>query len=465
MNGVQTGSFLADCLPSRAKPNVAGAPMFAVYPLPENLKTSDHYCAQVNGQPLWVEQLEWSPDFPDVADWFTSAPQTSGKQTLAVMRFGAESTAKIRIECSEHIRTYSIHPQSRSIPASPKANVLEFAMSAPDYLYIKINELPELCVFADPLEKDPPSQNDPNVLWFGPGIHEPGEITVKDDQTIYLAPGAVVYGWLRGSARHVEIKGRGVLDGRYQRRLVRLDHCVDVLVEGVMLRNGKEWQNTLNECSNITYRNVKVVSFGQCGDGIDPVGSRNIIIENCFFRCTDDCMAIKSSRPHQEVHNIKIRGCVMVGYAFSDGVTIGFECRGPEIEGIRVWDCDIISSKNNSRVGGHSAFSVICDGAARVHNVVFENIRVESDIEHKLFELNVTDGKQYGDNPQGHIENIRFKNISCAVAKPIVLWGYDQQHRVRDVRFENCTVAGDKLTEMNSKLFRTNEFVDTVSFS
>jgi hypothetical protein len=49
-----------------------------------------------------------------------------------------------------------------------------------------------LHLFANPLEKDAPKQDDPNVVYFGPGVHDPGPIQIKNNQTLYLAGGAIV---------------------------------------------------------------------------------------------------------------------------------------------------------------------------------------------------------------------------------------------------------------------------------
>ena len=50
-------------------------------------------------------------------------------------------------------------------------------------------------------------------------------------------------------------------------------------------------------------------------------------------------------------------------------------------------------------------------------------------------------------------------------AKPIVLRGHDAEHPVENVTFENCTVAGRKLTGIEKPLFDVNEHVRGVKFA
>lgn len=67
-------------------------------------------------------------------------------------------------------------------------------MGQPAKLLIEVNKLCKLLLFANPLEAAPPHPDDPNVLYFPSGVHEPGEVIAENGQTIYLAPGALVKG-------------------------------------------------------------------------------------------------------------------------------------------------------------------------------------------------------------------------------------------------------------------------------
>jgi hypothetical protein len=150
----------------------------------------------------------------------------------------------------------------------------------------------------------------------------------------------------------------------------------------------------------------------------------------------------------------------MIGFAFSDGVTIGFETNAKSVSNITVRNCDVILARGGSRVEGHSGFSIICDGPAVISNVLYENIRVEKS-ELKLFELNITDGTKYGIGPPGHIKNITLKDISWGHAGPIILKGWDENHRVQKVAFQNCSIAGKPL-DIKNPAMEIGKFVDDV---
>jgi polygalacturonase len=234
-----------------------------------------------------------------------------------------------------------------------------------------------------------------------------------------------------------------------------------VRFEGITIRNGVGWTNTLVHCSDVTYDGCKVISFGPGGDGIDPLNCRNVTIRDCFLRCTDDCIAIKAPDPRYDTAGIRVADCTCVGFACSDGVTIGFETNAPTVSDIDVRNCDILLARGGSRVDGHSGFSIVCDGPAEISDVRFTDLRVDA-VEFKLFELTVTDGTKYGQGPPGRIRGVTLRNITWRPVAPIVLRGCDERHRVSDVVFVNCTVGGRPLADVKRDVIRLGPFVDGV---
>jgi hypothetical protein len=431
-------------------------------PVP-GLTTSEEIAVTVNGESVWVEGYSSNFRLDQVPDWFLSQEYTRPPQRVNVANFSSSGAMEVEIRTHRPIESYAIRPTSRQIKSTRDGKLLRFHLPGPDKLYIEINGLVPLCLFANPPEENVPKATEENVVYFGPGVHRPGPITLKDNQTLYIAGGAVVYGSINGSPKHARVLGRGILDGEYQRRLVQLTKASEVRFEGVILRNGRSWQNTLTECDNIVYENVKVISFGNSGDGINPVGSRDVTIRHCFLRCTDDCIAIKAPGKMQTVDQIRVLDNTLIGYAFGDGVTIGFETNGPYIRNVLVKNCDILIARGGNRVDGHSAFSIICDGPSWITDVRYEDIRVEADVL-KLFEVQVTDGTKYQDDPPGHIRSVYLKDIRWAADRPIILKGFDAQHPVEGVTFDNCSVADRPLRSRADASFQVNDHVRDVEF-
>ncbi len=428
------------------------------YPAPPGLDTSPDFALKANGTRIWVERIYNAPENIDYMVYGSKE-----MEDLNVASFSCSGQITIEIESSEKIDSFLIRPKSRNILARSDGRKLTFTLQGPQKLYLEINDLPHLAIFANPLEVDPPRAGDPNVLYYGPGNHEVGQIDLKSNQTLYIAGGAIVHANLRGeNLQNVSIRGRGILQGN-----VKISGTSGLHVSGIFNRNTRGWTNTLTNCRNSSYRNVKVFAYGAIWglDGINPVSCRNFTIDDCFMRCRDDCVAIKSMDHDLHVDSIFVINSVMVGWSCSDGVTLGFELNGGPVQNILVKNCDILYARGGGRTDGHSGFSIVCDGPAWVKNIRFEDIRVEEAVEFKNLELIVTDGTLYGEDPPGHIQGVYLKNIKWENRdKLFVLSGYSSQNMVDDITFDHC-YAGDRiLSSAKDANFQVNTFVTRMKF-
>jgi hypothetical protein len=419
------------------------------------LDTSADFALQVNGSDIFVEKYN----------------------SVSIGSFACPEPLEVRITCRKAVGHWRVLPRHRApVDIERAGNTLAFRLSGPGKLWIEAGDLDPLLLFAEPPESGPPKQGASGVRYFGPGKHNPGMMELHDGETIYLAEGAYIYGGIKGGPRHARVLGRGVLDGSCLARpdkLILLTDARDVLVEGITVRNGPGWTCLVRGSRKVTFRNVKVISFGRNGDGINPVSSNDVTIEDCFFRCSDDCMAAKlesePGRPAAGLERLTVRGCVMGGWLYADGFTIGFAGTRQHVRDVLVTDCDVLYARGNSGVKGHSAFSVILTGPTEVSNVRFADIRVEADV-WKNFELNATGhtGEHFTAEQKlaegGRIRGVHLRNIAWAAERPIILRGHDSEHLVEDVIFENCTVAGRKLTAVETPLFDVNEYVRGVRF-
>lgn len=449
----------------------AGAPRtsgVASLPALEGAKESAAFTVEVNGQSVWTEHYVSNLNVDELPDWFNASFVREPQEVHIASLEGSGSlefviTVKNENLVDEELQAV-VKPTSKGIVPEIREGRLHFAWQGPGQLVVEVNGLPPLFLFVNPPEEYVPAEGDPGVIYFGPGVHEAGYIELTDNQTVYLAPGALVYGGIRATgASNINVRGRGVLDGDYRfSQMVLLEECTDVFFEGVTIRNSKHWTNTLVNCNDVEYRNVKVIGFGPSSDGINPMGSRRVMTANSFMRCTDDCVAIKALNPLHPVEDITVENNIMIGYAYADRVTIGFETNAEYIRDIIVRDCDILLARGGSRVDGHSGFSIICDGPARISNVLFEDIRVERS-EVKLFELHITDGTKYGQGPPGQIHDVTIRDVEWFHEGPIVLWGYDEGHQVKNVRFENCQIAGSPLIEHRDRVMQINAHVEGVT--
>jgi polygalacturonase len=129
------------------------------------------------------------------------------------------------------------------------------------------------------------------------------------------------------------IKDHGVLGTGHPRpKLIILDHCKHIRIEGVTIQNSPMWQLVPYYSDDIVIRNIKVLapSNSPNTDAVDPFSSSNIVIDHVFADVGDDDIAIKSGPinspgPDDPSKNITITDCT---FHHGHGLSIGSEISG-----------------------------------------------------------------------------------------------------------------------------------------
>jgi len=146
---------------------------------------------------------------------------------------------------------------------------------------------------------------------------------------------------------NVAITGKGILDGQasyenwwhgfrqirgaYRPRMVFLNRCRNVLLEGFTTRNSPAWNlhpyfSDDVKLLNLTVENPKI---SPNTDGLDIESCRRTLVQRVHFSVGDDCIAVKSGKIYmgqrykRPTEDLIIRNCLMEnGHG---GVTIGSE--------------------------------------------------------------------------------------------------------------------------------------------
>jgi polygalacturonase len=253
---------------------------------------------------------------------------------------------------------------------------------------------------------------------------------------------------LPARARLFEMAEQGVpaeqrvfAEGSYLRpQFIQPYRCRNVLIEGVTILRSPMWQVHPVLCSNVTVRNLRIVSHGPNNDGCNPESCRDVLIEGCYFDTGDDCIAIKSGRnadgrrlatPSQ---NIVIRGCRMKdGHG---GVTIGSEISGG-VSQVYAEDCEM-DSPNLDRV---LRFKTNAMRGGLLEHIYMRNVRVgqvSDAIVH--IDFHYEEGAAGPHRPV--VRNIDVRNVTSTRSRyAFYLRGFPESPirgvHVADCRFEN----------------------------
>ncbi len=230
-----------------------------------------------------------------------------------------------------------IQPWRLSLHATRNGQTIRFRINGPVKLAISrpddfLNRARMLFLFAG--SPPPPPPAGPHVTVIPPGLHRQS-LNPKSGDTIYLAPGAFIYGSLNlWNVENVKVMGRGTIvydgpqdPGADEGWMQKPDwHCIgafqshNVEIDGLTcIIRSRTWSIQMKDSTGFTYDDLRVVG-GNPGnanqDGMDWLGGGDAVVRNSFFRASDDDLAMEGNwdgytqddllRPGHDVRNILV---------------------------------------------------------------------------------------------------------------------------------------------------------------
>ena len=483
------------CSRDHAQPDRKGIDMSApdaqsaavVYPAPEGEPLSKDFTLTVNGRAVPVYSCRVSA-MPFNQVWPGYQRPLDQTELASFAYWDMSGPVQVEVVSSAPVQSVAVRPSARAIRPTVEGNRIAFTLPAPGPLTVEVNGWHHaLHLFAGPPASPPPDPHDPNVLYFGPGVHKPGKVLLHDNQTVYLAPGSVVYGAFDAtSVSNVRIFGRGIIDASNFARdegggCIRVTDSRNVIVDGLTLRDPDVWCLTVLGSDKVDLSNLRLVGLWRYNsDGIDVCNSRDVTIRDSFIRSFDDSIVVKGiiNRRDLPVRNVLVERCV-IWNDWGRALEIGAETCAPEITNLVFRDCDIIRTVNVAMDVQHGDRALVAD-------LLFENIRVEVDDLNFPPALQQRPGEKYLEQPGGYspallvveivgtmwskdtqrgtARNITFRNIDVT-GKPVMsseLQGFDAQHVVRNVTIENLRVNGRIMRTPQEASISVGSFVEGV---
>lgn len=432
---------------------------------PEGLKTgmshNDDYTVRVRvpgGE--WKDLFEYkvSVDMDDV-------------QSASMVQFDMGSPIEVMVKKNNGlIQDVQIRPLIKGIRYTVNRNTILFTLEKPQYLSVEFNgdRLHNLHLFANPLGTETYTESSAQVMYFGPGVHRPedvpnNQIRIPSNTTVYLAPGAVLKAKLLvDKAENVRIIGRGILD--HPIRGIEVTYSQNVLIDGITVVNPEHYTVFGGEATGLTVKNLKSFSCKGWSDGIDLMCCNDVLIDNVFMRNSDDCIAIYAHRwsYYGGSKNVTLQNSVLWA-DIAHPINIGGhgnsdDENGEVVEDITIRNVDILEQDEDDPLY-QGCMAIDCGDNNIVRRILFEDIRVESIQEGRLFHVNVRFNPKYDTKPGQSIEDVVFRNITYngVGENPSLLKGLDKNRGIRNVTFDNVMINGIKMK--NTDGFITNEFV------
>ncbi len=413
-------------------------------------------------------------DWKDLFEYNVSV-DLDNPQPASMVQFDFSGKVEMKVRVNNGmIHQVNIRPAEKQIIPLIKNNTILFSLDKPVKLSLEVNgdRLHNLHIFANPLETEIPDPKDPDVIYFAPGLHKPKDLPgnafrVSSGQTVYLAPGAVVRGKFACShSENIRFLGRGIIEE--PERGFELINCKNIEIEGITVINPMHYTVYGGQTDGLKIKNLKSFSCRGWSDGIDLMSCSNVEIDDVFMRNSDDCIAIYGHRWsfYGDVKNYDVKNSILwadVAHPINIGIHGDTKGNGNTIEQLNFSNIDILEHHEDDReFQGCMAFMV--GDHNLVKDVVFENIRVESISEGRLFSARVLFNKKYNDAPGSGIENVIFRNIfyNGSDENESLIEGYNDKCKVKNVLFENIVINGKRIKSFEEGNIKIGEYTENV---
>jgi hypothetical protein len=203
--------------------------------------------------------------------------------------FDLAGKCTVRINSKRSLRATVVRPAIRGVTTRLEDDhTLLVSLPGPCKLSIEPKgKKGPLLLFANPMEKKRPSASAPRVLFYGPGVHPGGKIQLTNDQTLYLAGGAIVKGGVMAEGNNIRIAGRGILDSSDSEWRKGPTSCVvmicgtNVEVSGITIRGASHWTIVPRDSRQVVVEGAKLCGGRvQNDDGVNPCNSQDVRISD-----------------------------------------------------------------------------------------------------------------------------------------------------------------------------------------
>ena len=447
------------------------------YPVMENQRRP--FSVSVNGYSVAL--------YNDVNYWggtvdFGSFEMTDGEKVI------------ISVVVDEAIKTMEILPRNEKFNVTQKDshNIEIQTVFAGEQITIVVNGDPMhgcvLHLFCNKYDNTPqPSgynyDSASSTHSFGAGYYNLRNITgtsemrITGKQSIYLAPGAVVYGTLvMDDCDGARIWGGGMIVNA-ERGLIKVLNTKNSSIEDVMVHGHcwHAWQVTADHCTDISFKRLKIINMHYAStDGLDLVFTSHSTIDSCFVRACDDAVAIKALGNAKPAENPACEDLtfrhLQLWNDCNNAFGIGAETRAQAFRNIKVEDIDILFSYDDPQyhtiLDERAALNICSLHGTWFHDILFDNIRIYhcQRLIGLGFKPSFWFGSIIGDQTgEGGIYDIIFRNIQSFansgnnISNKIMIYDWHQEGKpdktINNLVFDNINICGKKLKKVSKQYF------------
>ena len=411
-----------------------------------------------------------------------TSPRLVAMANADVVQYTCTGAVRVNVKYNGEIGEVAVRPESYGIEYEISDGVISFDAYSEQYISVEVNgdlERPLFIFLNPPAEK--PDESEQNVLFLDKQeIYRFKHLSLQDNMTVYLGDDVILDACIDGLYRkNIKIIGNGyimtngLVRGKSKDYAVAMYGCENVTIQGPVIY-GDAWINSLYGCNNLDISYCKVIGPVIETDGYDIYGCSNVKMNNIFIRNVDDGFCIKTNQNYPNVENVEIINSVCWTSGSGNAMEIGFELSGDGyVRNVKYRNIDVIHRQTKDYKNNRAAMSIHHSGRARVEDILYEDIRVESSDENFIvlgfwyypaYSLSTEPWKE------AEIKNVTYRNVSltggddcpsrlfCRVrsqgtADPVrgsnnALYSTSDEYKlpVENIVFENLVYKGTKIT-------------------
>lgn len=295
-------------------------------------------------------------------------------------------------------------------------------------------------------------------------------------------PGAVFAFVNASGLKNLTITGKGVIDGagavwwpgvreaktngtpepRRRPRLVVLQNCLNLHVEGITLQNSPSFHLVPSDCEDVTVTGVtiKAPADSPNTDATDPSACRHVVYSKCTFDVGDDNIAIKSghvdpAHPDAAVEDFLVENCTFLA---GHGMSIGSETIGG-VKNLTVRNCTFDGTTSGIRIKSDRTRGGVVDGCT-YSNLTMKNVKIPINITSYYPKIPAADSAQPVTDRTPLYRNLKIVNLTADSPQSAGFVVGLPESCVTNLVFENVTITAPKgLTVRNARAveFRNSE--------
>lgn len=241
-------------------------------------------------------------------------------------------------------------------------------------------------------------------------------------------------------------KKNGAPESRRRPRMVVLQNCLNLRVEGIRLQNSPSFHLVPSDCEDVVVEGVtiKAPADSPNTDATDPSACRHVVYRGCTFDVGDDNIAIKSghvdpAHPKAAVEDFLVENCTFLA---GHGMSIGSETTGG-VKNLTVRNCTFDGTTSGIRIKSDRTRGGVVDSCT-YSNLTMKDVKIPINITSYYPKIPAADSARPITDRTPMYHNLKIINVTADSPQSAGFIVGLPESCISNVVFQNVTITAPK---------------------